>query len=645
MKKIWIESIGGIEKEAPADILEERGWKVFVDEDASGTEAFEGGYRLAAEKDLAMGYASFCLEKKEKQVKIFYGGLTGFFRGLAAFLLSEESEKDGIIMESSGSAGHHGIMFDCSRNGVLRVENIKGWIRQMALLGYSRLFLYTEDTYEVEGYPYFGALRGRYKKEEIQECDAYAAMFGIEMIPCVQTLAHLRTMLRWPAMMEYRDDEDILIAGEEKTYQLIDAMLKSLSGMYRSKRIHLGMDEAFYLGYGNYRRKHGAPDQSKLIRMHLDRVLKLCRKYDLEPMIWSDMFFVNPGGGNYYNVPADYEWPEDERPDPSVTLVYWDYEGHDKERYARMAGLHKKLTDQVCFAGAAWIWNGLAPDYAKALDVTAAAFEGIKEAGVEDTFLTLWLDNGAETPMMTGLPMLASYSAVMYGEEPDRQRLEKIMRMICGESYEDLYLLDEFDHIPGTGMHNEGFANPSKTIFYQDPLVGIFDRQFEGMDLPAYYACLAGKLAQAETRAGKMKGLYRYYRLLALADASKSTLGTRIRNAYLKKDKARLSQIASGELPELIRTVEELRRERQKIWFEEYKPNGFEVLDIRISGVAARLRSTKERIESWLDGAVDVLEELEEERLEYLPERDGTKRIPSCNLWENIVSACNIKGV
>mgnify|MGYP002974852637 CR=1 FL=1 len=59
-------------------------------------------------------------------------------------------------------------MFDCSRNGVLRVESIKKWIRRMALLGYSRLFLYTEDTYEVEGYPYFGALRGRYKKEEIR---------------------------------------------------------------------------------------------------------------------------------------------------------------------------------------------------------------------------------------------------------------------------------------------------------------------------------------------------------------------------------------------------------------------------------------------------------------------------------------------
>ena len=81
-------------------------------------------------------------------------------------------------------------------------------------------------------------------------------MFGIEMIPCVQTLAHLRTVLRWPAMMEYRDDEDILIVEEEKTYRLIDAMLKSLSEMYTSRRIHLGMDEAFYMGYGNcFRRR------------------------------------------------------------------------------------------------------------------------------------------------------------------------------------------------------------------------------------------------------------------------------------------------------------------------------------------------------------------------------------------------------
>lgn len=638
MKKIYLGSMEGIEKRAVIDVLGERGWKP-VPEIPAGKGGESESLALEGRMDPKAGYSAFKLELGEGKAVLNYGSATGFFRGLGEILLGSGTE------EKEGCAGRHGVMFDCSRNGVLRVDMIKERIRQMALLGYSRLFLYTEDTYEVEGYPYFGALRGRYKKEEIQECDAYAAMFGIEMIPCVQTLAHLRTVLRWPAMMGYRDDEDILIAEEEKTYRLIDAMLKSLSGMYASKKIHLGMDEAFYLGYGNYRRKNGVPDQGELIKRHLDRVLEICRKYDLEPMIWSDMFFVNAGGGDYYNVPADHEWRKEERPDRSVTLVYWDYEGHDKERYARMARLHKKLTDKVCFAGASWIWNGLAPNYAKATDVMRAAFAGIKEAGVEDTFLTLWLDNGAETPMTAGLPMIAAYSSYMYGETPDKERMERVMRMLCGESWKDMLLLNEFDNIPGTGEHNEKFANPSKTIFYQDPLLGIFDRQFQDMGLPEYYTRLAERLEEAEKRAGKMKGLYRYYRLLALADASKSTLGTRIRNAYMDGDRTRLAEIASEELPDLIRTVTEMKKEREKLWFEEYKPNGFEVLDIRISGVAARLDSAKRRIGAWLSGSVEMIGELEEERLPYLTGEGGERLIPSCNLWENIASACNIKGV
>ena len=46
---------------------------------------------------------------------------------------------------------------------------------------------YTEDTYEVEGQPYFGAYRGKYTKDEIKELDAYASMFGVELVPCIQT--------------------------------------------------------------------------------------------------------------------------------------------------------------------------------------------------------------------------------------------------------------------------------------------------------------------------------------------------------------------------------------------------------------------------------------------------------------------------
>lgn len=81
--------------------------------------------------------------------------------------------------------------------------------------------LYTEDTYELKDYPYFGYMRGRFTEKELNECEQYAELFGIEIVPCIQTLAHLNAVLKWPAFWEYRDINDILLAGEEnlRTYR------------------------------------------------------------------------------------------------------------------------------------------------------------------------------------------------------------------------------------------------------------------------------------------------------------------------------------------------------------------------------------------------------------------------------------------
>ena len=75
-------------------------------------------------------------------------------------------------------------MVDCSRNAVPNVSTLKKLIRRMALMGYHALLLYTEDTYELEGYPYFGYMRGRYTREELKEIDGYAEKFA-EIGPCI----------------------------------------------------------------------------------------------------------------------------------------------------------------------------------------------------------------------------------------------------------------------------------------------------------------------------------------------------------------------------------------------------------------------------------------------------------------------------
>ena len=145
-----------------------------------------------------------------------------------------------------------GTMIDCSRNAVMSVKGVKRWIDLTADLGYNELLLYTEDTYEVDENPYFGYRRGRYSQEELREIDQYALSKGVNLVPCIQTLAHLNAIVRWPAYKGMVDINDILLAGDERVYELIDKMFSSLSKCFSSRIINIGMDEARMIGRGKY---------------------------------------------------------------------------------------------------------------------------------------------------------------------------------------------------------------------------------------------------------------------------------------------------------------------------------------------------------------------------------------------------------
>ena len=77
-------------------------------------------------------------------------------------------------------------------------------------------------------------------------------------------------------------------------------------------------------------------------------------------------------------------------------------------------------------------------------------------------------------------------------------------------------------------------------------------------------------------------------------------------------------------------------------WFAENRPFGWEVLDVRLGGVKARLESAKWRVTDYLEGRAARLEELEEPRL-LLDERDnpGHRTLPlSDNNWKHFATAC-----
>ena len=186
---------------------------------------------------------------------------------------------------------YFGVMLDMSRNAVMKPSTVNKFVDYISSFGYNMLQLYTEDTYEVNNEPYFGYLRGGFKKEEIKEIDAHCRKKGVELIPCIQTLAHLRTIFKYHPYRGINDYDDILLIDEPRTYELIDNMFASLAESYSSRKVHIGMDEAHMVGLGRYLDKHGLCNRYELLNRHLTKVVEIAKKYGFEPMMWSDMFF------------------------------------------------------------------------------------------------------------------------------------------------------------------------------------------------------------------------------------------------------------------------------------------------------------------------------------------------------------------
>lgn len=50
-------------------------------------------------------------------------------------------------------------------------------------------------------------------------------------------------ILQWPHYAYLRDNTEVLLPESEATYEFIEKMIKAAASPFRSKRIHLGMDE------------------------------------------------------------------------------------------------------------------------------------------------------------------------------------------------------------------------------------------------------------------------------------------------------------------------------------------------------------------------------------------------------------------
>lgn len=531
------------------------------------------------------------------------------------------------MTESTSCFRRMGIMIDCSRNAVMNLPSLKKWIDIMADLGYNTLMLYTEDTYEVDNQPYFGYLRGRYSQKELREIDDYAFNRGIELIPAIQTLAHLNSIFRWHAYSGINDCNDILLAGDDKTYELIEDIFTSLEKTVRTRIVNIGMDEAHMLGRGKYQDIHGAEDRFDILLSHLQKVAEIAKKHGFECLMWGDMFF-RLLGGNYGSNDNGAVSEDVKRMIPdNVNLIYWDYYSTDKDNYSRRIESHSAVKDGIWFAGGLWSWTGFAPHNGYSIDATAAAFEACREHGVRDVFLTLWGDNGAECSKFSLLPSLYYAAQTAHGIS-DLNTIKESFFEKYGIAFDDFMLAD----LTGTANEKKNqILNPEKYMLYNDCFLGQLDSTVRDGDAEAYANC-AQKLKKLENNP-EYGYLFKTLRALCEVLSVKFDIGVHTRKAYESKDKTALKNIIS-DYEQLLGLIDDFYLSFREQWEKENKPNGFEVQDIRIGGLCLRVRHCKEKLEAFVNGKIPSIGELEEPLLDFLGGGNALSRSPICfNNW------------
>lgn len=524
-----------------------------------------------------------------------------------------------------------GVMIDCSRNGVASPSFIKTYIDYLSAMGYNALMLYTEETYEIEGEPFFGYQRGRYTKEELKDLDAYASSHGVMLIPFIQTLGHLRRLLRWPEYSDVADTKEILLCDEEKTYALIRKMFQTLSECFSSKLVHIGMDEADDLGRGQYETLHGEVDKTDLLLSHLNRVSGLAAPYGFKLLMWSDMFFRLDNGGSRYLSDAPYEGipavlrariPE------NVELVYWDYYFTDEAHFDTQIQYHNQIKPLHWYAGGAWTWTGTAPHNRFTIDELKASVAACQKAHIENVFITTWGDDGSECSRLSVLPSLWAAACFNRGQDVDKAGFEKLF----GITFDDFMCVD----LPGTPNDEADIrASVDKYALYNDPFMGLLDSGIEE-GYGARYADAGLRLAEL-SRNPAFGHVFGTLSALCSVLEIKCELGQRTRHAYQSHDLGELQSLIE-DYSELIRRLDAFYHFLDRQWQKENKPQGFEVQDLRIGGLMKRVEHCRARLVDYFFGKIERIEELEEALLPYKKEAAPYLE----NRWERITSASNL---
>ncbi len=563
---------------------------------------------------------------KENNATICYGERkSSFFRGLMLLSLALYEEKTSYEIEESTHFDSNGGFVDLARCNPLSIKGLEYFIRHSAIMGHNTLHFYLEDMFELPSRPLFGHQRGRYTKQQFKALTEYSENLGVELIPYIETLGHLEKYLKYHSTNEIRSSFHELLADEPKTYEFIEDMIKAVKEYFPiTNVIGIGIDEARTINKGKYEAIHGSVDAEEIYYRHINKVCALANKHGLKPIIPCDMFFQYcwkgnpPTNGYYVEDNVTFTQKAIEGVPENTQLMFWNYSAEDEEKMVRLFEKHFELGDDIFYLGGVKMYQSLIAKYKKTLATITAGVPAAIRANVKDMALSMFEDTG-ETPHFFALPALLIVAEYDFGVGYNEEELERKLNFLYDVGFKPFVDMERADNI----HDNDNMELATKFLLYNDPLFGLLDKNAEGLDLKNHYGQLVKDYENVNPSFGPMKLCFEQFKAMLSALELKADFGLRLKEAYDNKDKTKLQALADESLviADRFRHFMDVDKE---LYTSYYRGFGLDVVEMRRATLRSRFETTHYMILKYLEGSLDKIEELENER-----------RMFDYNPWEN----------
>lgn len=205
--------------------------------------------------DKELADQGYCIEISPNRVKIIGNGKTGLYYGVQSLLqLLRPSYKGSYTLPEGVITDWPDLQLRMShwdtKHHQDRMETLKRYLDQSAYFKINAIAFEIEDKYEYPSHPVIGA-PGAFTKAEMQELSAYALERYIQIIPVIQSPAHMAYVLKHEEFAHLRADGmnyQVCMCNEEAMQLIFDMYQDIIDATPGMDYFYVSTDELYYAG-------------------------------------------------------------------------------------------------------------------------------------------------------------------------------------------------------------------------------------------------------------------------------------------------------------------------------------------------------------------------------------------------------------